>query len=249
MSEAHANQPELPNLVSIIASRLHDEHLAHLLEAWSNVIFSLIAIGLLTLIAILVTRKGKFIPTRVQVIFEVFVQGLSDFICGILGPKGKRFVPFIGTLFIYILFMNLFGLIPFMKSPTASWSTTLALALCVFVYVQYTSIREQGIIGYIDHLMGKPRGIVACTIFIPILIFFLEFLSQFVRPFSLSLRLRGNIWGDDLLLAIFSSMGFKALPLLLFNSFLVLLAGIIQAAVFCLLATIYFALAMPQEEH
>jgi F-type H+-transporting ATPase subunit a len=249
MPETNASQIELPNFISIIAGHLHDKHLAHFLEAWVNVIFSLLAIAVLVLIAFFITRKAKLLPTRPQMVFELFVQGISDFVCGILGPKGKRFVPFIGTLFLYILCMNLFGLTPFMKSPTSSWSTTLALALCVFFYVQYVSIREQGVLGYIDHLMGKPRGIVAYSVFIPILIFFLEFLSQFVRPFSLSLRLRGNIWGDDLLLAIFSGMGFKALPLLFFNTCLVLLASVIQATVFCLLTTIYFALAMPQEDH
>ncbi|MCX5704570.1 MAG: F0F1 ATP synthase subunit A, partial [Candidatus Omnitrophica bacterium] len=85
------------------------------------------------------SRKSSMIPGRLQGALEVFVGGVDDFICGILGPQGRKYVPFIGTLFIYILLMNLMGLVPFMKSSTASWSTTLALALCVFFYLQYTA--------------------------------------------------------------------------------------------------------------
>jgi len=169
---------------------------------------------------------------------------LDDFICGILGAKGRRYTPFIGTLFIYILFMNLFGIIPLMKSPTASWSTTLALAICVFVYVQYTAIRELGFLGYLDHLMGKPRGILAFSVFIPLMMLILHIVSELVRPISLSLRLRSNIWGDDLLLSVLSGFGLGGVPLLVFSSLLAILAAVVQAVVFSLLTTIYFALVL-----
>ena len=144
--------------------------------------------------------------------------------------------------------MNLVGIIPFMKSSTASWSTTLALALCVFAYVQYTALKEQGLKGYIDHMMGRPRGFLIFSVVIPILLFFVHIFTELVRPISLSLRLRSNIWGDDMLLTIIAGFGLKGVPLLFFNTLIVILAGIVQAVVFCLLSTIYFALVIPHEE-
>jgi F-type H+-transporting ATPase subunit a len=177
---------------------------------------------------------------------EIFVSGIDSFVCGIIGPKGRRFVPFIGTLFIYILFMNLAGLIPFMKSPTTSWSTTAALALCVFVYVQYTALRELGLFRYLDHLAGKPRGALAFTIVIPLLVFLTHILSELVRPLTLSLRLLGNISGDDIVIAALGSSGLIWIPLLLFNMLLSVLTAVVQAVVFCVLSTIYFSLVMPE---
>jgi F-type H+-transporting ATPase subunit a len=135
-----------------------------------------------------------------------------------------------------------------MKSPTSSWSITAALALCVFIYVQYSAIKELGVIGYIDHLAGKPRGVIAFSIVIPILMFLIHVITELVKPLTLSLRLRSNIWGDELLLGILSGFGIKGLPLLFFSSLLVIVAAIVQAVVFCLLTTIYFALVLTKED-
>jgi F-type H+-transporting ATPase subunit a len=135
-----------------------------------------------------------------------------------------------------------------MKSPTSSWSTTLALALCVFVYIQYAALKELGAVGYVDHMMGRPRGILAFSVFIPLIMFFLHIVSELVRPISLSLRLRSNIWGDDMLMAVLAGFGLAGVPLLLFNLFLIIIAGLVQALVFSLLTTIYFALVLAHEE-
>lgn len=248
MAETNIISPELPNLVTILASKFGGSHFAKYLYLWENVIFSLIIVCILTLIAFLASRQKKLVPDRLQNACEVFVGGIDDFVCGILGPQGRKYTPFIGTLFIYIVFMNLLGLIPFMKSPTSSWSTTFALAICVFIYVQYSAIREHGFLGYLDHMLGKPRGILAFSIFIPLLMFLLHIVSELVRPISLSLRLRSNIWGDDMLLAVLSGLGVAGIPLLLFSTLLAILASIVQAVVFSLLSTIYFALVLTHEE-
>jgi F-type H+-transporting ATPase subunit a len=200
------------------------------------------------LIAYFASRKRRLIPTGLQNACEMVVGGLDDFVCGVLGEKGRKYTPFIGTLFIYIIFMNLFGLIPFMKSPTSSWSTTFALAICVFIYVQYSAVKEMGLIGYLDHMMGKPRGVLAYSVFIPLMLLLLHIVSELVKPISLSLRLRSNIWGDDLLLAVLSGFGIAGVPLLIFSSLLAILACVVQAVVFSLLSTIYFALVLIREE-
>lgn len=248
MSQAHIAHPELPNLVSILADRFKAGNFSAYLRFWENIIFSLIIVAALSLFAYLSCRRIKLIPGRLQGTIEIIVGGIDDFICAILGDKGRRYTPFIGTLFLYIFFMNLSGIIPFMKSPTASWSTTLALAICVFFYVQYAAIKESGFLGYLDHLAGKPRGALAFSFIIPLLLFFMHIASELIRPVSLSLRLRSNIWGDDMLFAVLANFGIAGVPLLVFNTLLLIIFSLIQAAVFSLLSTIYFALVLPHYE-
>ncbi|MDD5166798.1 MAG: F0F1 ATP synthase subunit A [Candidatus Omnitrophica bacterium] len=241
MSQAGVTNTELPNLVTLLESIFKNTPWAPYLILWENIIFSLIIAGIILLIAFFACRKKRLIPGRLQNAVEVIVGGLDEFVCGIMGPKGRRYTPFIGTLFIYILFMNLSGLVPFMKSATSSWSVTLALALCVFVYVQYTGFKELGFFGYVDMLMEKPTGFVKFSVVIPLLMLIIHLVSELVKPLTLSLRLRSNIWGDDLLLGVLASFGMKGVPLLLFSSFLAIVAAVVQATVFSLLTTIYFA--------
>jgi F-type H+-transporting ATPase subunit a len=248
MIETNAAQPELQNFVGLLAGKLEGTPFAHFLLLWENVIFSLIIVIIISLLAYFASRKSSMVPGRLQLFMEIVVGGLDDFVCGILGPAGKKFTPFIGTLFLYILFMNLSGLIPFFKSATSNLSTTVALAICVFLYVQYTAIKENGVLGYMDHLMGNPRGIIAFTVIIPVLLFFIHTISELVKPLSLSLRLRSNIWAEDMLLAVSAHFGIGGVPLLLFNMLLVILSGIMQAVVFSLLSTVYFALVLPHHE-
>jgi F-type H+-transporting ATPase subunit a len=218
------------------------------MEIWRDIAYASGIVGFLSLVAWRVSSKVALIPGRLQSVSELFAAGADDFVCGILGPKGRRYTPFIGTLFIYILFMNLLGLVPFMKSPTASWSTTLGLALCVFVYVQYSAVRELGFLGYLDHLMGKPRGILAFSLVLPLLMLLIHIVGELVKPLSLSLRLRSNIWGDEMLMEIVAGFGLKGIPLLFFNTLIAITKGVIQAFVFGLLTTVYFAIYLVHEE-
>jgi len=213
-----------------------------------DILFSLLIIVGLVSVSFIACRRSALVPGRMQNIAELVFGGIDDFICGILGPGGRRYTPFIGTLFIYILCMNLAGLVPFMKSPTSDWSTTLALALCVFFYVQYAGIKELGFLGYLDHLSGRPRGIVAFSVFIPVLMFFIHIVSELIRPISLSLRLRSNIWGEDMLIGVLSGFGIKAVPLIVFSMGIIIIGAVVQAVVFSLLTTIYFALVLTGEE-
>jgi len=240
--------PELPDIFAVLAEKFPANPFFKFIYVWEKVSFSLAIVLILGILAYFACRKKSLIPGRLQAAFEMFVAGIDDFVCGIMGPQGRRFTPFIGTLFIYILCMNLSGLIPFVKASTASWSTTLALALCVFFYVQYTAIKELGFLGYLDHLAGKPRGVLAFTIILPLFMFILHIITELVRPLSLSLRLRGNMWGDEILIGLLAGFGIKGLPLLFFNMLMAVLTAVVQATVFCLLTTIYFALVLNHEE-
>lgn len=240
--------PELPNMFSILADKFPTNPVLKFIHLWENVSFSLVIVLILGALSYFVCRRKSLVPGRLQGAFELIAAGMDNFVCGIIGPKGRKFTPFIGSLFIYILFLNLSGLIPFMKAPTSSWSTTLALALCVFFYVQYTAIRELGFLGYLDHLAGKQRGVLAWTVIMPLFMLILHILTELIRPISLSLRLRGNIWGDEVLIGLLAGFGIRGLPLLFFNMLMGILAAVVQAAVFCLLTTIYFALVLNHEE-
>ncbi len=239
---------ELPNAIRIMGQLFGGERFSRYATLTENLFFSLLAGCALSWVAYRASRKMSLVPGRLQNGVELVIGFFDDFVCGILGPQGRRFTPFIGTLFLYILSMNLVGVVPFMKSSTSSLSTTAALAVCVFGYVQVTAIRENGLFGYIDHMMGRPRGVIAFTLFIPALIFVIHLVTELVRPLTLALRLRSNIWAEDALLAVAASFGLAGIPLLIFSMALAILSSIIQATVFCLLTTIYFALALPMED-
>lgn len=199
--------------------------------------------------AFLVSRRISPVPGRIQAAIELFVSGIDDFVCGIIGTKGRKYVPFIGTLFIYILCMNLMGLVPFLKGPTADWSITLGLAVCVFVYVQYTALKEFGFLGYLDHLCGRPRGAAAFSVVMPLMMLVLHLVSEIIRPLSLSLRLRSSTWGDDMLLAALAHFGISGIPLLFFSMMAAAMMAGIQTLVFTLLTAVYFALATEDGGH
>jgi F-type H+-transporting ATPase subunit a len=246
---------ELPNFITVIYHFLIGTSFGDFLHRWENVIFSLLIIGFLVVISRIASRNPKMIPGRLQNAVEMILEELQTFVMGVLGPRGKKLVPFLGTLFLYIFCMNIAGLIPLLKSPTSSINTTVALALCVFIYVQYTGIRENGIFGYIDHLMGQPRTAMQFA-FVPLMLP-LHILEELAKPLSLSLRLFGNVTGEDILIFIFVGLGVTVvsflhlpigIPLQIPFIFLAILTSFIQALVFMLLSTVYFAMMLPHDE-
>jgi F-type H+-transporting ATPase subunit a len=248
-------QHELPHLITILNQYLGGTSVGAFLHRWENVIFSTIIILVLVFISRLASRNPQLIPSGLQNVTEMIVEGLEKFIVGVIGPGGRKFVPFLGTLFVYILFMNLAGLVPFMKASTSSVNTTIALALCVFCYVQFTALKENGIRGYIDHLMGQPRNALQWS-FVPLMLP-IHIIGELAKPLSLSLRLFGNVTGEDILILIFVGLGVTimsfshlpiGIPLQLPFIFLAILTSFIQALVFMLLSTIYFAMMLPHEE-
>ncbi|KJJ85967.1 ATPase, F0 complex, subunit A [Candidatus Omnitrophus magneticus] len=249
MVESNFKYPEFSNILHIFEKIFPENHVVSFLLKWENIFFSFFVVVILSLVSIIVSRHPKIIPARFQCFVEIVVEGIYNLISGILGEKhSRKYLPFLGTLLIYILTMNLLGYIPFLKSATSSLSVTFALALCVFCYVTFTALKELGFIGFIDHLAGKPRGGLAWSIVLPLMLFVLHLFSELIRPVTLSLRLRSNIWGDDLMLALFAGFGMKALPLLFFNTILTILAAVIQSVVFFLLSTIYFSLVLNHDE-
>ncbi len=249
---------ELPNLVSIIANFGHGAAWARFLHTWVDMIFTWVVILFLAVFFYLASRPRKLLPGKLQNLAEFIVQSLNDFVISVMGPRGRHYVPFLGTLFIYILTMNLTGLIPGLKSPTSNLNTTLSMALVVFLYVQWTGIRRLGLLGYIDHLAGQPRDVIGWSM-VPLLMP-IHIIGELAKPVSLSCRLFGNIFGEDVLLAVFVGLGITVLqlvhipwfglPLHLPFIFLAIMTSVIQALIFTLLSMIYLFLMLPHEhEH
>jgi F-type H+-transporting ATPase subunit a len=245
------------NLITVIVRAFPDASWAHFLHRFEVVIFALLVALLLCIVSMVATRNPQMVPTPLQNLVELLVEGLYRFTADILGEKhAARYVPFLGTLGLYIWCMNLFGLIPFMDSPTSSLNVTFALGLVVFVYAQWIGIRGLGPIGYVDHMLGQPRdltGWVLAPLMLPI-----HLLGELAKPISLSCRLFGNIFGEDMLLVAFVTLGISSvsflhlpigLPLQLPFLLLALLTSTLQAAVFMVLATIYILLMLPHAEH
>ena len=208
------------------------------------------AVIFLTLFFIFVTRNLKRVPEgKGQTLLEVFVGGIMDFFGGILGDHGKKYIPFVGSFFIFILFLNILGVIPGLQPPTADLNTTLALGITAVLGVQIIAIKELGIVGYLKHLAGNPP-------LLGILMFPLEVIAQLSRAGSLAVRLFGNIFGEKSVVIQLTGMGiitigssfFLPIPVQVPMLFFGLFAGFLQAFVFTILTSIYIVLFIEHDE-
>ena len=167
-------------------------------------------------------------------------EWLIEFINNIIGSvmpadkDPKDFLVVLGTLAIFLLFANIFSIIPMMVSPTANINTTIALAVIVFFAVHIYGIREKGLWGYIKDFAS------------PIFILPLEIVSQFSRTLSLAVRLFGNILSTDLIVAIVFILVPFIIPLPL--AALGMLTGVLQAYIFLVLASLYIASGVEIQE-
>jgi F-type H+-transporting ATPase subunit a len=248
---------KFPNVITLIVAANHGAPWAHTLHFLEPILFAFFVGLLVCATGFIASRNPKMIPGGLQNGAEMLVEKLYEFVGGILGPEhGKRFFPLIGSLFVYIFAMNLFGILPLMDSPTSNLNITFALGLTVFIYVQYVGIRSLGIVGYVDHLLGNPRSVtgwVLAPLLLPI-----HVLGELAKPISLSCRLFGNIFGEDMLMVGFAALGvgmlsFTHLPVgvpihAIFFPLALLTSGL-QAFVFTVLTTIYILLMLPHEEH
>ena len=202
---------------------------------WFDAIgFSLLAAILLVVGASLATKSYARVPRGIQNAFEWVVGLLRGMVQGFIpGEQGDRYLPYLGSLFLYIFTMNMLGIIPAFRSPTMTLSTTAALGITTFVMVQSYAVRATGVLNYVKHFMGDVLWLAPLMIVV-------EVIGELAKPLSLSLRLYGNIFGEDKVGEELMNLGgwipvqAPMLLLAIFTSFL-------QAFIFTTLSTIYIA--------
>jgi F-type H+-transporting ATPase subunit a len=201
-----------------------------------NTYFVVLAVALLFILA---TRKIKRLPeSKGQTLLELFVGGVIDFFSGVLGEHGKKYVPFVGSYFIFILSLNYLGLIPGFQSPTADLNTTFALGVSAIIGVHIIAIKENGFMGYLKHFIGDPWWLGP-------LMFPLHVIGELARAGSLSIRLFGNIFGEESVIINLTLLGLALpfisplIPVQVPMVFFGLFGGLLQAFVFSLLTSIY----------
>ncbi|MBW2631506.1 MAG: F0F1 ATP synthase subunit A [Deltaproteobacteria bacterium] len=199
-----------------------------------HVTYTWVIMLLLALLSFLATRKLSIYPGRMQHVFEVVLGGIRNLVLDVMGPAGLKFFPLIATVAIFILTANLLGIIPGFESPTSSLNTTVSIAVVVVVLTHVVGIRVHGF-KYVKQFLGPVWWL--SPIMLPI-----ELVSHLARPLSLSVRLFGNIMGEDLVAAIILLLVPFLVPLPVFV--LMIFTSIIQTLVFVMLSMIYIQLAM-----
>lgn len=179
-------------------------------------------------------------PSKLQLLLETVVGALKDMLLDNVGERGRPFLGLIGTLGLFILACNWIGLVPYFASPTVNLNFTVGCAIVAFLYYNYQGIVAQGAGHYFKHFLGPLPALA--PLMLPI-----EIISHFSRIVSLSLRLFGNIFGEELVIAALAFMvaWFVPIPMMVFGVF----GGLLQAFVFIMLTMVYLGGAVASEEH
>ncbi len=172
--------------------------------------------------------------SRWQNALEAIVEIMRGQIREICPQGGDRYLPFVGTLFLFIATANLLDIVPGWRAPTGSLSTTAALAICVGVAVPIFGMRQQGVPGYFRHYL-RPT-----VIMLPF-----HLMSETSRNIALAIRLFGNVMSGSMIAAILLAIAPFFFPVLM--QALGLLTGMIQAYIFAILAMVYIAAAVQSQ--
>ena len=203
------------------------------------VVVSLLVALLLIIVFKMASRKLGQVPSKRQSLLELIIQAFESQLVEIIGDQGKKYLPLIATIGLFIFTCNLIGLVPGLMSPTSKLNVTLACAVVVFLYYHWQGIKTQGLGKYLKHFIGPIPALA--PLLLPI-----EIISHFSRVASLSIRLFGNIFAEELLIVVIASIVpfFLPLPFMVVAIF----TSLIQAFVFVLLSCIYIAGAVAHEE-
>ena len=182
-------------------------------------------------------------PGRLQILLETLISGVNGLLKDIIGPKVPQFLPLVGSIGLFILVANLMGLIPGLMAPTSNINTTLGCALTVWVYYQFHGFKAQGVLGYLRHF-AVPAG---APIWIAPIYFPIEVISHLSRVLSLSVRLFGNIFGEELVILILFTIVPFVVPLPMM--FLGIITAVLLAFIFVMLTMIYLQGAVVVEHH
>jgi F-type H+-transporting ATPase subunit a len=202
------------------------------------VVMVIIVTALLVVVFSLASRRLSLVPSGRQTVLEMIFEAFDGLAVDTIGPEGRKYVAVIGTVGIFVFSCNIIGLVPGFMSPTSKLNVTIGCALVVFFYYHAQGVKAQGL-KYFKQFLGPIPALA--PLMIPI-----EIISHFSRPVSLSMRLFGNIFAEELLILIMASIipFFLPLPFMAVAIF----TAFIQAFVFVLLACIYISGAVAHEE-
>ncbi len=200
-----------------------------------TIFYTWIVMAILVGMSVYISRKIKdtIEVSRFQTALEMIVMGMRTQVHEVSNDNPAKYLPLICTFFLFIGLSNLLTIIPTFQAPTASLSTTVAFALCVFVAIPYYGIRNAGIKGYLK------KYIEPVPVMLP-----MNIVSDITSIFSLAVRLYGNVLGGAVIGSVLISFVPFLLPLPL--QILGLVTGTIQAYIFALLAIIYISATAPQ---
>jgi F-type H+-transporting ATPase subunit a len=210
----------------------------------SLVMSLLIVVAVTVMCLVMRSRLSVEHPGKFQILLEDGVMAVIGLLEQWIGPEGRNYLPLIATLGLFILLGNYAGLIPGLMAPTSDINVTVGCAITTWVYYHFQGFRKQGVVNYLKHF-AVPPGVpwVMAPLMLPI-----ELISHASRLLSLSLRLFGNIFGEEMVVVIIASIVPFILPLPFM--FLGLITGGLQAFIFVLLSTIYLQAAVAVEhEH
>ena len=198
----------------------------------ATILYTWLVMALLTIGSWSITRRlsSDTDISHWQNLLEVLVTGMRDQIREVSHQDPGRFLPFVGTLFLFIAMSNLLMVVPGYHPPTGSLSTTTALAICVFIAVPLYAIAREGVIGYLKHYI-EPT----------VLMLPFNIIGELSRTLALAVRLYGNIMSGTIIAVILLSLAPFIFPI--FMHLLGLLTGMIQAYIFAILAMVYIASA------
>lgn len=207
---------------------------------WANFVAMEIVVALIVIVvfALLRPRLSMDRPGKLQHIFEVIHQFLEGTAEEVIGPHGRPYLSYLGTIFIFVLFSNLLGVVPTFESPTMFAAVPLGCALATFTYYNFSGFRAQGVGGYLKHFAG-PMPILA-PLMVPI-----ELISHLARPLSLTIRLYANMYAGEQVTLAFIGLAPLVIPVAFMG--LHVFVAFLQAYIFTLLTTVYVGEAVRHE--
>lgn len=207
--------------------------LSHLgpVEVTATVLYTLVASGVIIGLALLARWGLHRGPSGWAIAMEFLIEHMEGVMRDMFGRDARPFVPLVVTLALFVGVASLLGLVPGMKSPTADFSTTAALAVVVFLAVPIYGIRTKGLKGYLHHYMEPSPFLLP-----------LEIISEFSRTIALAVRLFGNIVSEDLIIAVLLSLAGFLVPVPMMM--LAVLTAVVQAYIFAVLTAVYLSAAV-----
>jgi F-type H+-transporting ATPase subunit a len=207
----------------------------------NSALWMTIAVILAFLLFVVGTQKRALVPGRVQAMAELGYEFVANMVRDNVGDAGKKYFPFVLTLFVFILFCNVLGLVPYSFTPTSHIIVTFAMAAVVFVGVTIIGFARHGV-HFLSLFVPKGVPFVLLLLLVPI-----EIISYFVRPFSLSIRLFANMLAGHTMLKVFGGFvvmlgiigGWAPLAFIVVFTGLELLIAFLQAYVFAILTCLY----------